>query len=68
MWVFAKVKKQTSEMKFFYYKVFDKHGEFLRVIDTDASPLYGPQDVALMGNRLAVVDSGNHCVKCYNYC
>ncbi len=48
-------------------QVFDKHGTFLRFINSETNRLYGPQDLTLINNTIAVADSGNHCVKIFEY-
>ena len=48
-------------------QIFDKHGTFIKVLNSQANGLYGPQDVAVIKNTLAVSDSGNHCVKIFEY-
>lgn len=48
-------------------QVFDKNGDFLKIIDTGSFSLYGPQNIALFGNKLSVVDSGHHCVRIILY-
>jgi hypothetical protein len=39
----------------------------MKYINSESSPLYGPQDLAIINNTIAVADSGNHCVKIYEY-
>lgn len=49
--------------------VFDKYGKFLKYVNSEVNPMYGPQDLDLIEdlNLIAVADSGNHCVRLYNY-
>ncbi|RNA32152.1 tripartite motif-containing 2, partial [Brachionus plicatilis] len=42
-------------------QVFDKHGTFIRYIRCQVNKLYGPQDLAVINNTIAIADSGNHC-------
>jgi hypothetical protein len=48
-------------------KIFDKHGNFIKFVNSELNPLYGPQDVAIINNTIAVADSGNHCVKLFEH-
>ena len=50
-------------------QVFDKNGGFLKFINTELNKLYGPQDIQIVErkNLVAVADSGNHCIKLFNY-
>ncbi|CAF0704326.1 unnamed protein product [Brachionus calyciflorus] len=48
-------------------QVFDKHGSFIRYIRCEINQLYGPQDLAVINNTIAIADSGNHCVKIFEY-
>ena len=48
-------------------QVFNKYGNFIRYINSELNPLYGPQDLAVINNTVAVADSGNHCIKLFEY-
>lgn len=49
-------------------QVFEEDGSFLSLVDTSSAPLFGPQAVyAMRDNKVAVADSGNHCVKIFHY-
>ena len=49
--------------------MFDKCGKFLKFVNAEINQLYGPQDLKVIENEnlVAIADSGNHCIKIFNY-
>ncbi|XP_043244213.1 tripartite motif-containing protein 2-like [Amphibalanus amphitrite] len=49
-------------------QVFDNTGRYLSIVNTGATPLYGPQGLAMSPQgHVIVADTGNHAIKFYTY-
>ena len=50
------------------FQVFDNTGRYLSTVNTGATPLYGPQGLAMSPEgHVIVADTGNHAIKFYTY-
>jgi len=49
-------------------QVFDNTGRYLATVNSTATPLYGPQGLAMSPEgHVIVADTGNHAIKLYGY-
>ncbi|ESO00601.1 hypothetical protein HELRODRAFT_82746 [Helobdella robusta] len=49
-------------------QVYKSNGSYMHTVDTSVSQLSGPQGVCFIDDdRILVADSGNHCLKVFNY-